>query len=144
MSEHFLVAIIRRNWFLTENRRQEGRYTFQNDLMELPEAQLKELISLYLMCNEISFTDDLLEDLASTVQADETKVAGVKINREELCKFIAAVMFSEYRIDDLLLYPPEMRFKEIKEFSFSIGMKEDMLRRIDSNWHAKIRAKVLE
>lgn len=99
------------------------------------------------MCNEISFTDDLLGDFALAVQADETKVTGVKINGEELCKFMAAVMFSEYRIDDLLLYPPEMRFKEIKEikeFSFSIGMKEDMLRRIDSNWHAKIRAKVLE
>lgn len=40
MSEHFLAAIIRRNWFLTENDRQEGRYTFQNDLMELPRAQL--------------------------------------------------------------------------------------------------------
>jgi hypothetical protein len=44
--------------------------------------------------------------------------------------------------DDILFYPSEMQFRALQKISESIGLKQDMVRKIDSNWHSRIKEKI--
>ena len=44
--------------------------------------------------------------------------------------------------EKLDLYPGEVWYRKLQEISKAIGVEQNMLLKIDSNWHSHIRKKV--
>ena len=55
-----------------------------------------------------------------------------------------AITMAEYRIDDILLHPPDMRLNEFDEIANAIGFDPDTIRKMHNNRHSKIRNRVLD
>jgi len=106
------------------------------------------LLFLLLECLDVRVNDEEFNNIIISLKKDKTyKLKDVInkdiiINKDLLVKFLICITLSEYRIDDILLYPKEMRYQKLKEISEAIGLEQNMVLKIDSNWHGLIRQKV--
>ena len=144
----FIADIIRKNWFQKTTKEYKLKWTFHEDIKSLNDNQLTDLLHLLLECLDLRVNDEEFNNLIMSLKKDKSyKLENVInkdiiIDRDFLVKFLICVTFSEYRIDDILLYPKEMRYQKLKQLSETIGLEQDMVLKIDSNWHALIREKV--
>ena len=135
----FLAKIINKNWFQTGDKPAAHEWTFDEDLRSLENEQLKQLVSLLFECIEIKIDDEKVKDITEVVKLGKSYILGdMTIDRELILKFLLCITFSQYRIDNLLLHPQEMRALELREICQSIGLPQDMVITIHSNWHSRV------
>ena len=145
---NFIAEIIKKNWFQETTKEYKHEQTFYEDIKDLNVSQLTELLFLLLECLDVRVNDEEFNNIIISLKKDKTyKLKDVInkdiiINKDLLVKFLICITLSEYRIDDILLYPKEMRYQKLKEISEAIGLEQNMVLKIDSNWHGLIRQKV--
>ena len=66
----------------------------------------------------------------------------LQINNDLIVRFLICITLAEYRLDDLLLLPTEMRFREFQRISRSLQLEQEMLKKIYFNWNDKVREKI--
>ena len=140
----FLKNIIQRNWFQEIDERHPHRWTFRDDLSELNDEQFWLVVQL---CLEVA---GLLEGATATSdaicpelrQGRLVKLADKEISVDLLERILMCITIAEYRLDALLLHPPKIRLREVKEICESVGMDRDTFIRIDQNWRERLRQKV--
>jgi len=139
----FLADIIKRNWFQAGDNTTESSWTFTEDITELNIGELRKLLFVFFDCVEIKIENQKVYDIAASLKSGESyELDDLIINNNFMCKFLICITYSEYRINNLLLHPREMRFHEFKKLCRSIGLSYDMVKKIDRNWHAHMREKV--
>lgn len=136
-----LQKILRENWFQEVAPGTLRRWTFEQRLSELTEAELGQLIKIY--CQTLHQVPprqpEILKIVTAVKAGREYHKRGVRISREVLCKFIHALTLAEYRLDALLLHPPTMRRREFQEYAAELGMDPSRLAQIYFAWHGEIR-----
>lgn len=104
--------------------------------------------------NRIREFDDIIKQLSqdelNSLEELYFECCGLKLHQknqieiETIRKFLKTLIVSEFRIDDILLHPPEIRHKEIESIANSIGLEYEMVIEIHKNWHGGIRTKIFE
>lgn len=148
METNFIADIIKKNWCRERTDKYKYKWTFYEDIEGLNDNQLAELICLLLECIEVRVSDEEFKNIITSLKNDEAYTLediinkDIIINKDFLFKFLVCVTFSEHKIDDILLYPGEMRYRKLQEISKAIGVEQNMLSKIDSNWHNNVRDKI--
>jgi hypothetical protein len=122
----FLKRIIYKNGTDNFENRSNHIKGFDDIIKQLPQDELNSLKELYSECCGLKLHQKNQIDI------------------ETLRKFLKALIVSEFRIDDILLHPPEIRHKEIESIANSIGLEYEMVIEIHKNWHGGIRTKIFE
>lgn len=140
----FLKRILAKDW-------QQGvggndahdKYPFAENIKHFSIDEWVCLLELYCECNNIK-AHKRLDILAKNIIEERKPDSTLNINQEVIIKFIKILSLSEFRIDDILLHPPQLRFKEFSHIAESIGVDPEMLRTVYLNWHDGIREKIYE
>lgn len=141
----FIADIIDKNWFQHINEQCKRKWTFEDDIKSLSDGQLKELLYIFFECIEIKIGNEELDNIITSLKKNEIyKVNDFIVDINLVVKFFKCITMSEYSIDSILLHPPEMRLREFKQISDLIEIEENILRKIDSNWHSTIREKIYD
>ncbi|MBW1612592.1 MAG: hypothetical protein JRJ57_01185 [Deltaproteobacteria bacterium] len=140
----FLAKIINENWFQHVDQTAGAGWTFYEDLRNLKNEELKQLVFLLLECTGIKIENEKVKDVIEALKLGEPYIVGdMTIDKDMIFRFLVCITLSEYRIDNLLLHPSEMRSWELEEICQSIGLPKKMVTTIYFNWHSGLRKKVM-
>ena len=144
MDFKFLAEIIDKNWFQHIDEEHSREWTFHDDLKNMSNHELKALVSILFECLEKKADNEKEIDIAITsIKTNEYyELNDLCLDFDLLYKFLVCITLSEYRIAALLLHPPEMRDREFKDISQSIGLAEGLVEQIYLNWHSGIGEKI--
>lgn len=141
----FICDIIEKNWFGGNAPGEGDKWTFNEDIGALSNQEFKSLISLFLQSVELPVRDEVLDDISQTLKSGQSyvfKEVRFELNCEDLVRFMACITFSEHRLGDITLLPPEIRFREFNAICLAIGLPEVLVRKIDHSWQSNLRQMV--
>ena len=139
----FIANIIEKNWFQEKSEKHKPKWTFSEDIKRFTVKQMENLVRLIFDCLEIRIKDEEIKNIIEIINRQEDyQVDDFIINNDFIIKFLICITISEYKIDDILFYPPEMRFRALQEISDKIGLDQNIVRKIDFNWHNHLREKI--
>ncbi len=140
----FIAEIMSKYWFQKVTEKDGKVWIFDSEIESMTTEQLKDVIHLYLQCIDKGLSDEHIGKAAKFIDKVRYFIYdGITINRDILSRFLFAITLAEYRVNGILYHPPEMRLREFDEIANAIGFDSDTVRKIDDNWHSKIRKKVL-
>jgi hypothetical protein len=144
----FIADIVKKNSFQKTTEDHEPGWTFYDDIENLDDSQLAELLHLLFESIEVRVSGEEFKNTIKSVKSNKVyKLEDVInkdiiIDKDLLVKFLICITFSEYKLDDILLYPGEMHSRKLQEISEAIGVEYNFLLKIDSNWHSHVRKKI--
>jgi hypothetical protein len=145
MSFNALEEILVKDWEKATDSRAERLSRLSGQVRRLSPNERSIIVGMYRECVPNPFSIDPktrreLQDRESPGDI-ETEIEGIQILA--LSEFLHTLMLSEYRIDDLLFHPRNLRFSRLERFAESVGLSLNDLKQIYLHWHNELRGRVL-
>jgi hypothetical protein len=134
----FLKKIIKQKIAIQD----DPEWTFHEDIEQLSQNEKACLIELYCDCLPTN-KPNIIKYLELSKEQPKSDGSLELFDNKQLENFLRVIFLSEFRIDDLLLHPPEMRFKEIELISNKLGCEPELVNAIYLKWHGELRKKVI-
>lgn len=138
-----LEAILIEDWQKTTDGKSERLERLVRRIEELNSADKAALIEMYREVDSID-EDPLQHDIAEEeldLNFGLAELDGIPILN--LALFLHTLALAEYRIDDLLYMPRDLRFARLESHASSAGLRPDSFKRIYLSWHDRLRNRVV-
>ena len=131
--------LIENRWKMADKETKKSFW--EKTISNLSQNQLIELVAFSLKCFDIKIVENKLIDIAQAIKEEKDFLLSspiidieLTINREVVSNILECAYISEYRIDSVIMLPPEMRQKKIQDIADSIGVEPGLIGKVDTQW----------
>ena len=138
---HFIRHVLERNWFKRDGN--QAKWSFSDDLNGMTENEIIILLNVIFECitcnsNKRNFGSHCNDFLSNGF----CMLCNERIDSKYIERCMMLLTLSEFRLHDATLYPPGLRMSAISQTAKETGLNEDLVLRVDQNWHTRVRGTV--
>lgn len=133
--------MIDNRWNNYENKTSINYWNFT--ILKLSNEEKQELASFCLEAIGIKIKKEIIPDVVRTIDLDKDFLISSELidietvfNRDVLYKTLECILLSEFKLDAILLLPPEMRHERLEVYSKALDVEIDFIIKVDKFWRS--------
>lgn len=133
-------------WFRTSPpgaARFPPKWTFDKEMGKLSPAAFNKLLEIHLAHNGVKQVGRMSRrDLERLNAGEQVLFCGIPVRRKDLVTTLKLMAVSEYCLDSLLVFPPNLRRREVQKVAGALRVSSGKLRNFYLRWHERFRQDV--